>query len=230
MIMTKPKPTPKAESVAKPRKRERTRDRLLIAAQELLLEHQASTISIRQITERADVVQATFYNYYKTREELIVAVGMLIHTVYSADIEHVIADLEEGDEIFAASIRQTFRYITEGPTYGRLIFDAGLPIDRFLLGMRARFKVDLARGIEQGRFRVTSPELALSMVPGSNLAVALDLYRGDLDPKLIPAVIRRNLEQLGVTARRAEKIANTELELISPQPLPLSWISVRANQ
>jgi len=216
-----------AETTSRPRKRERTRDRLLTAAQELILEQPASTITIRQVTERADVVQATFYNYYKTREELFAAVGLLIHTDYSRVIDQVIAGLDDAAEIFAASVRQTLAYVTVEKTYGKLLFDSGLPIDQFLVGMRVRFKVDLARGIEQGRFKVTNPALELSMIPGSNLSVALDLYRGFLSPEAIPQVIQRNLEILGVRSATAKRIANMDLELVVPPPLPVSWLRVR---
>ncbi|MEM6989661.1 MAG: TetR/AcrR family transcriptional regulator, partial [Myxococcota bacterium] len=57
---------PKDPSDARVTKRLKTRDRLLVAAQELLLDKHASEISIQDITGRAGVVHATFYNYYKT--------------------------------------------------------------------------------------------------------------------------------------------------------------------
>ncbi|MEM6931702.1 MAG: TetR/AcrR family transcriptional regulator, partial [Myxococcota bacterium] len=76
-------------------KRERTRDRLLVAAQELLLAKPASEISIREITERAGVVHATFYNYYRTTGAAFEAVNLLLLATYSHVIERTLAGITD---------------------------------------------------------------------------------------------------------------------------------------
>jgi len=52
------------------RKRDRTREKLLSAAQALLLEGGFAALGIQQLTERAEVALGTIYNYFRTREEV----------------------------------------------------------------------------------------------------------------------------------------------------------------
>ncbi len=211
------------------KKRDRTRNRLLIATQELLLERNAGSLSIRDVTTRADVVQGTFYNYFDSIEALIDSIGLLFYAVHAQFIQRLIADTTDSAEIFALTTRQTMRFIAQSPAYGRFLFDAGLPIDKFLVGLRYSLRLDIDQGQRQGRFQVQDLELTVSMVTGSLLGLALDIHRHLLPMSAIETATCRLLEMLGVSTDEALRIANMQVEFIAPPQPPLMWIAVEAS-
>src|SRR5690242_7433215 len=53
------------------RRKQRTREQLKRAAIDLVLEKGYDSLTIQDITDRADVARATFYLYYKDKEEIV---------------------------------------------------------------------------------------------------------------------------------------------------------------
>jgi AcrR family transcriptional regulator len=212
------------------KKRDRTRNRLLIATQELLLERNAGSLSIRDITTHADVVHSTFYNYFDSVEALIESVGLLFYAVHAQLIQRLTTDVIDTAEIFALSTRQTMRFIAQSPAYGRFLFDAGLPIDKFITGLRYSLRLDIEQGQKQGRFVVNDIELTVSMVTGSLLGLALDLHRHLLPATAIETATCRLLEMLGIPADEALRVAHLDAEFLAPPQPPLMWIAVEATE
>jgi AcrR family transcriptional regulator len=64
-----------AEVSRRERKKQRTRSRLMDAALALLREQGYEDTTIEQITERADVAKATFFNYFETKESILPALA-----------------------------------------------------------------------------------------------------------------------------------------------------------
>lgn len=206
-----------------PGKRDRTRAALLVATQELLLERSAASLSIRDVVTQAGVVQGTFYNYFPSIEALLDALGLLFFAEHGALLDRLNRDCEDLAEVVARSTRQTLRFVTDSPAYGRILFDVGLPVDRFLVGLRMRLVHDVRRGIAAGSFALDEAqvELAIGMATGALLGVALDLHRKLLPVDAIEPATRELLRMLGVPTRRAAALAMRPLEHLPPPPLPL---------
>lgn len=206
-----------------PGKRDRTRASLLVATQQLLLERSAASLSIRDVVTQAGVVQGTFYNYFPSIEALLDAIALLFFAEHGALLDRLNQGSEDAAEIVARSTRQTLRFVTASPDYGRLLFDAGLPVDRFLLGLRLRLEHDVRRGIAAGSFALDAATLglAIGMASGALLGVALDLHRKLLAVEAIEPATRELLRMLGVPTRRAAALAQRPLEFLPPPALPL---------
>lgn len=204
-------------------KRERTRNRLLIATQELLLERSAGSLTIRDVSHQAELSHGTFYNYFDTVEALLDNLALLYTVTHAHLMARVTADASDMAEVFARSTRQTLRFIAESPQYGKYLFDAGLPMDHFLRGMRTNLYTDLQRGITSGAFTVVDTDLTTSMVAGGMLGMALDVYRRILPASTIDEGTARLLQQLGVKPARAKKLSTQDVAFLAPPPLPLTW-------
>jgi AcrR family transcriptional regulator len=191
-------------------KRERTRNRLLIATQELLLERSAGSLTIRDVSHQAELSHGTFYNYFDTVEALLDNLSLLFTITHA-------------QHMATLTTRQTLRFIAESPHYGKYLFDAGLPMDHFLRGMRAHLYNDVQRGLANGTFTVVDPELTVSLVTGGMLGMALDVYRRILPASAIDEGAARLLQQLGVRAARAKKLTTQEATFLPPPPLPITW-------
>ena len=214
---------------ATPTKRERTRDVLLMALQELLLDPGATAVSVPQVVGRAGAAQGTFYNYFESLSEAIDAVGALLLVEHIRVLRVVTSGAADTAEIVARSARQTLMLFVDRPDVGRLIFDSGLPVDRFVGGLRGHLHDDLQLGIDRGDFSVTDfdvPDfgIATSVYTGTMLGACLDLHRGRLAADAIPDVVGYLLRALGVNTRKAQRLVSAPQEFVQWAPLPLSAI------
>ncbi|MEN0061179.1 MAG: TetR/AcrR family transcriptional regulator [Myxococcota bacterium] len=215
---------PKNPRVGRVGKRLKTRDSLLIATQQLLLEKPASEISIREITDRAGVVHATFYNYYRTTGAAFEAVSLLLFAAYGDVIERTVADITDPAERVAASSRQTMRVVSQSPRLGKLLFDSGLSTAPLLEGVRARISDDVRMGLEAGRFKVDNLELVISAAAALGLGVAIDVYEGRLTGLSAEAVAGMVLSILGVPDEEARDILARPLRDHKMPAVPLSLV------
>ena len=207
-------------------KRARTRDQLLVAAQSLLMTHTAAALSIRQITDHAGVVHATFYNYYQDVAALVADLGELLGANRAAAMAGFIHELADPALRFARITRQTLRMVAKEPGFGRLIFDVGLPADSLVSELRLRLKLDLAEGMQLGRFNLSDLDLTTSMVSGAISGLALDLHRGILPLTAIEAATTRLLELLGLDPAVAAALGHEPIPFPLTPALPMRWLAL----
>ena len=211
-------------TTAAPTKRARTRSGLLVALQELLLDPDVSTVSVPQVVGRVGAAQGTFYNYFDSLPEAIDAVGALLLTEHTRVLQIVTSGATGPAEIVARSARQTLMLFVHRPETGRLIFDAGLPVDRFVTGLRGHFHHDLRHGIDRGDFSVAGFDVASTVYTGTMLGACLDLHRGLLTADAVPDVVGHLLRTLGVSPGTAQRLISAPQEFVQWAPIPLSTI------
>lgn len=106
------------KACGKPSKRERTRAHLINAALDVLAERGLEATSIDDFMEVAGMARGTFYNYFQSRDEVLVAVGRYVQDQV---LEHVIASVSAtwDDETTVAAV--TFgllRFFVDNPRLG----------------------------------------------------------------------------------------------------------------
>jgi len=210
--------------MAAPTKTARTRDALLVALQELLLDPDVAAVSVPLVVGRAGTAQGTFYNYFESLPEAIDAVGRLILAEHTRVLTIVTSGAADTAEIVARSARQTLMLLAARADAGRLLFDSGLPVDRFASGLRGHFPHDLQLGIDRGDFSVSNFDVASTVYTGTMLGTCLDLYRGQLSADAIPDIVGYLLRALGVSARKAQRLVAAPQEFVQWAPFPLSAI------
>lgn len=207
-------------------RRARTRDQLLVAAQALLATHTAGAIGMRQISLAAELPPGSFHNHYSSVEALIEDLARLIFTSQTILVEQLRHVFEGPAETFSAITRQTLRMVTDGPGYGRLLFDAGLPLDWFMSGMRQTLKADVTAAGQWGVFKIDDIDITVSLIVGAIAGAALDLHRGELEKTAIEPLTARLLGFLGVGEADAWRLAHAEATFMPPPPLPLRWLDL----
>lgn len=207
-------------------KRARTRDQLLVAAQALLMTYTAAALGIRQITDHAGVVHATFYNYYRDIAALVADLGELLGASHAAAMAGFRPDRDDPAWRFARVTRQTLGMVAMAPGFGRLIFDVGLPADSLVTELRLRLRLDLAEGVQLGRFSFSDLDLTASMVSGAITGLALDLHRGSLPFTAIEPATTRLLESLGLDPATAAALGHEVVVFPPPPALPMRWLAL----
>lgn len=207
-----------------PRKRIRTRDALLMALQELLLDPETPAVSVPQVVGRCGVAQGTFYNYFGSLPAAIDAVGELILSEHVRVLEAATAGAADESELVARSARQTLMLLANRPDVGRLLFDSGLPADRFSAGLRAHLHADLQRGMDCGVFAVADFQVVCTVYAGAILGACLDIHRGRLAADAIGEVVVYLLRVMGVSKAKARRLVSSPQEFVQWRALPLSAV------
>lgn len=207
-------------------KRERTRDQLLVSAQSLLMSDGVAALGLRQITNHAGMVHASFYNYYPDVAALLGDLGELLGATHAAAMAMPDEDHDDPAARFTRITRQTLRIVAKQSEFGRLMFDIGLPSDRLGAELRLRLKMDIGEGVAAGLFTVVDVDLATSIVAGAITGLALDLHRGALAFDQIDPATAHLLEYLGLDAAEAERLAHAAVDFPPPPELPMRWLAL----
>lgn len=207
-------------------RRAKTRDQLLAAAQTLLLDRDAGPLGIRRVTTAAGLVHGSFYNYYPDLDALLDDLAALMFASHAALVAGLRAGLDDPAVAFALITRQTLHLVIDEPDYGRLLFDSGLPVDRFVTGLRGAMGADIVEGLRRGRFAAPDVDIAISLTAGAILGAGIDLHRGRLPAAAIEPLTARLLEALGLPADEARRLADADMDFVTPPPLPLRWQAV----
>lgn len=204
-------------------KRHRTRDQLLVAAQELLLAEGAAALGIRRIATQAGLVHSSFYNYYADIGALLDGLASLLVAAHLKAVGLVREGIEAPAALFAATTRQTLHIFQASPRYTRLMFDSGIPVDRLSRGLSSHMRQDLRTGMRDGSFRVQDLDVAATIASGSILALALAHLRRSRRAADIDGLTLELLKMLGVPAERAEALATAKMTYADAPAVPMTW-------
>lgn len=202
-------------------KREKTRERLLIAAQQLLLDGGVSSLTVNNLSASAGLALGTFYNYYRTREEVLEAICALVSSAYQRDLDAVCAGLQDPAQIVAASSLQTLHMLGSGSALGRLLFATELPIEPLIQAVRQRFIRDAQAGLAAGVFKVENEAVMLSLISATTYGALHDRYNGTLAADSLVLVSESILLLLGMAAADAKRLARQDYALQPARELPL---------
>jgi AcrR family transcriptional regulator len=146
------------------RRRARTREALLGAAQQLLSTRSADGVNVDEIVELADVAKGTFYNYFTDKEAIVREVedGARTH------LEDLVAQTNAGIEDAAVRVARAFAAVLSfarsepirAATLLRMSPNETNPDRPINVGVRQ----DIVRGLKSGRFSHCTQESGVVLV------------------------------------------------------------------
>ena len=188
-----------------------TRSRVLSAARALFASQGFEQTTIRDIAAEADIALGGFYNYFRTKEEVLEA---LLEDALKEQLTLLKLRQDEADDIaerVSIAHRHLLGAVRADPDWGWLL--VRLEVDNRVidsaLGEAAR--ADLREGLKSGRFKVANPELALQASGGALLGVVHGVLRGDFSADDDCAHAEGVLRSFGVAPKDAEKVARRHL-------------------
>lgn len=105
---------PKISAPSVPEHREAQRAALLAAAEAILLQDGVGGVNARSVTERAGLARSSFYDYFPSKSELLVAVATKAFELWREEIEAELARWAPGTERLKAYIATTLRMTADG--------------------------------------------------------------------------------------------------------------------
>ena len=133
-------------------KRARTRARLTDAALRLMSERGISATSVSEIAAEAELANGTFYLYFRDKAEIVAAVCQAVTRAMHDDMSSTRLSLEDGAARVAFVTQQFIEIAAAEPVWGRLLVSAFTEFEAIKEDIAHYMRLDVALGIEQGRF------------------------------------------------------------------------------
>lgn len=197
-------------------RRERTRMHLVETALGVFAAKGPDNPVIDDFIAAANVARGTFYNYFRTTGDLLLAVATDLSTAVLSMVDPVVLRFDDPAERIGCGTRLVMRVAQRYPAYGAFVARVGLQrgargklIDTYLMR-------DLEAGYASGRFRTGNVAVARDVILGSIVYGIGSMQTGVVTPDHPELTVRMFLEGLGLTAPEAARIAAIEL----PPALP----------
>jgi len=188
------------------KRREKTRAKLLESAL-LVFAQKGPQAVIEDVIAQAGIARGSFYNYFRTNDELLEAVASEINDDLLRAIDPVVQQCSDPAERIACGARLVLRTTRRFPLFGH--FMAGLPFptaNSSLLGVRYLSR-DVALGVATRRFGDIDQRMGIDLLVGVVVSAACSMAREQLDGDYADASARAMLRALGMEDQEAARIA-----------------------
>ncbi len=168
-----------------------------------------------EIAELADVGAGTIYNYFKSKDELAIAVlEEMMHSL-ALRIEETSSGFEDPAQVYAFGIRTVLETATTDVRWKQLLSRSEVIADALFRRMGPFAIRDLRRAADAGRFDIPNAELVWRMTTHAIVGVSLAMTTGVLPMESTDQVIVRLLCMTGIGAEPATELAMRPLPSLS---------------
>ncbi|MHC8308370.1 TetR/AcrR family transcriptional regulator [Pseudomonas sp. GT1P32] len=193
------------------KKRERTRRGLVDAALRLIARKDVGEIALLEVAAEAEVSNGTIYNYFRTRDEVLEAVGIAMAAEFSDAISALSTDVHCGAQRLSIGVRMFVCRAAADHQWANAL----LRIIHFDQAMRSRLADhvlgDLREGLRAGTFAYEDEGVALDIVVSCTTGAMRSVVEGRAVAEHDLRVAEMVLQALGVTPAKARKIAGKPL-------------------
>ena len=196
--------------------RARTRALLLDAAVRVFARKGASAPAIHEIAAEAGVANGTFYNYFRTREELVEAASVRLAERFDAEIAASVTRVDDPAERVAIGSRRLVLHAMRDPTWAAAILRVWASSPVLKVHTATGLLADLRAGRRRGHLRFPSEQAAVDLVQGavlSGMRTVLEGRGGERHASNVAALVLRGL---GIDPAAANEIAGRPLPPLAP--------------
>lgn len=195
-------------------RRARTRLRIVEAALGVFAAKGPDVPVIEDFIQAAGVARGTFYNHFRTTDELLTATSNWLEDDLIAAIQSVIGDLDDPVRRMATGIR-LWLHLSRGDA----VFCAFLVRSRFRgRAVEAQLAHDIGEGLAAGRMQASSMELARDLVVGVVREAQVRMMSARVPRSYPEDVARVILRALRVDERKIESLLATPVPDVARRP------------
>lgn len=198
----------------------------MAAALQVLGQRGVEASIIDEITTLAATSRGTFYNYFRSNEDLLRCVAIEAGNDMMKAVAPIVESRDDPAWRVAAGVRGWLAIIADNPHLAAFFQRAGL----YVLEQNTMVRVDLPRdmiaGLESGRFNFESLELGFDIVAGTVLSAINTVATGNGGERHAAMVAERILMALGVDPVEARAITGED---IARAELPPDAVARRAQ-
>lgn len=205
------------------RRQRRNRDALIAAARDIMTEKGVVAATMLEIAERADVGAGTVYNYFRSKDDLAIAVLETLMYELGLRIEEVTDTFDDPAQVYAYGIRTVLDTATQDVRWAQMLNRSEVIADA-MFRMMGPFAIrDLRLASQAGRFEVSNAELVWRLTTHALIGASLAITTGQLPASASDQIIVRLLCMTGIGANAAVELAarpRPSLKPEAPRPIP----------
>jgi len=199
-------------------RRERMRKRLIESAMIVFAEKGVGASVIPDVVAAAEVSQGSFYNYFRTNEDLLTAVSAELSAEMIQVIEVVVGDIADPVLRVATGMRCYLHLARSHKLLARFLAAGGLRVLNQQSDVFRYLPGDLEEGQQRGAFTTMPLEIVMDVTAGAGLVAITRMANGrtpkDYPEKMVAAL----LQMLGVAPAQMAAALAPSLPKLSPDP------------
>lgn len=197
------------------RRQARNRRALIDAARLIMSQKGIDAATMAEIAELADVGAGTVYNYFKSKEDLAVAVLEDLMLDLGLKIERVTDTFDDPGQVYAFGIRTVIDTATGDLRWRQLLNRSEVMANAIFCQMGSFAIRDLENATLAGRFKVDDAALTWKMATHAIVGVALSVANGELPISVIDNCVVGLLCMTGIGRDEAVDLANRDRPALS---------------
>ena len=188
------------------RRRAKSRAALIEAARETMSVKGVDATTIADITEAADLGFGTFYNHFKSKDEIVDAAMSDMVERLGDEIDELIAPID--DPFFAQIVawHQVVSLAVSEPIWGWFVLRSSKTLNMLNEGLMVRFRRDVEEAIQAGDFTVRDIDVVANLVGGGVLSLVNARLSGVIDDAQVLEGLAMLVTHLGITPEKARKL------------------------
>jgi len=192
------------------RRRLRNRAALIAAGRAVMARKGIDAATMHEIAELADVGAGTVYSYFKSKDDLAIAVLEELMHELALRIEAVTNTFEDPAQVYAYGLRTMIDTATQDSRWQQLLVRSEVMANAMFRRMGPFAIRDLETATAAGRFKVDDAALVFRMSTHAVVGTALAITQSDLPVDAVPECVVRLLCMTGIGRDEAVELAGRE--------------------
>jgi AcrR family transcriptional regulator len=192
------------------RKQQRKREALVEAGYKVMSERGIDSATMQEIAELADVGAGTVYSYFKSKDDLAIAVMERLMHDLALRIEAVTNTFTDPAQVYAFGVRAVVEAATNDMRWKQLLYRSEVIADAMHRRMGPFAIRDLEKATKAGRFKVKDASLNFKMAAHAIVGACLAITNEEFPPQSVEDIVVSVLCMTGIGEAEAIELANRE--------------------
>lgn len=191
-------------------RREKTRARLLKGAFQIFSQCGSEAKVIDKVIKTAGVSRGTFYNYFRTNEELFMEVSKTVSNEIIRIVDPIVLQQKDPAARIACGLVLVIRLAKRAPILAQFVARGGpmaMGAGSLTTDVVPR---EIRAGIESGHFTITDEELAFDLVLGPVIMAFHRIAQGEISKVYSIQFAQSVLQSLGINREIAKEYASAD--------------------
>ncbi len=198
-------------------RQKRNREALVLAGYKVMSQKGIDAATMQEIAELADVGSGTIYSYFKSKDELAIAVLERVMHNLALRIEAVTDTFDDPAQVYAFGVRTVIEAATGDLRWKQLLYRSEVIANAMFICMGPFAIRDLENATRAGRFKVADARLTWKMASHAIIGVSLAVTQGMLPDDVIDETVVRLLCMTGIGDAEATALANRPRPPLPPE-------------
>lgn len=199
-------------------KRERMRQRLVESAVLVFAEKGVDASVIDDVLTAAKIARGTFYYYFRTNHDLLIAASEELLNEVLGLVEAVVSEYEDPAKRIAIGLRLYLHTARKYPQFAKFVSRSGFQVNSPNSHFYDYLPPHIQAGIDAKKFKQLRMDVALDLISGTSLTALFRISGSEVAEDYPEQVVATILRGLGMKESDATKLVSLKFVPLIPPP------------